>query len=121
MATRFGHLCFLVTDLARAQAFYTRHFGLQVEKLVPGLDGKPSAFLTLGGVTFLELWEAEAPGAMHGHLALWVDDIEAFAQTLAGEGITVSPRDLRPSGNTIAFLNDPDGNTIELLCAPRPV
>ena len=119
MPTRFAHLCFHVNDLARAQEFYTRHFGLTVEKQVPGLDGRPAAFLALNGSTFLELWEQDNPAGMHGHVAFWVEDIEAFAQAMARAGIAVSPRNLRPTGNTIAFLSDPDGNTIELLCAPR--
>lgn len=120
MATRFAHLCFFVTDLARAEAFYTRYFGLALDKRVVGLDGKPALFLRLGEETFLELWEREAPGAIHGHVAFWVDDLVSFSSTLRAGGIAVSDPDLRPSGNTIAFLDDPDGNTVELLCAPRP-
>ncbi len=120
MATRFAHLCFYVKDLARSLAFYTDYFSLHFDKQVVGADGQPFVvFLILGDGTLLELWQHDTAGAMHGHLAFWVDDIVDFAQELRAQGIAVSEPDLRPSGNTIAFLQDPDGNTIELLCAPR--
>jgi lactoylglutathione lyase len=120
MSIKFGHLCFFVKDVLKSQDFYMRHFNLEFDKHLVDENGKPfQVFLKLGDNTFLELWEQKEYGAMYGHAAFWVEDIHEFAKTMRQQGIPVTDPDLRPSGNTIAFLKDPDGNTIELLCAPR--
>ena len=120
MATRFAHDCFMVEDLSRAQAFYTGFFGLSFEKQVAGPDGKPfCVFLVLGDGISLELLQKKERGSIHGHLAFWVDDLVAFSKALREQGIAVTDPELRPSGNSTAFLKDPDGNTIELVCKPR--
>lgn len=120
MPTRFGHLCFFVKDVIASQDFYTRHFNLMFGKQLVDENGKPfQIFLSFGNDTFLELWEQPEYGPMFGHVAFWVEDIHEFAQNMRKQGIPVTDPDLRPSGNTIAFLKDPDGNTIELLCAPK--
>ena len=122
MATRFAHVCFFVEDLSRAQAFYAGHFGLKFEKQVAGPDGKPRCiFLVLGVGVLLELMRHAEHGPMHGHMAFWVDDLVAFSKGLRDNGIAVTEPELRPSGNSTAFLKDPDGNTIELVCKPRSV
>lgn len=122
MATRFAHICFIVEDFSRAQAFYTGFFGLRFEKQIAGPDGHPiCVFLALGDGVSLELLQRGAHGPMHGHLAFWVDDLVAFSNVLRDKGVAVTDPDLRPSGNSVAFLVDPDGNTIELVCKPRPV
>ena len=121
MTTRFAHVCFIVEDLSLAQKFYTGFFDLQFEKQIAGPDGKPiCVFLTLRDGVSLELLQKAGHGPMHGHLAFWVDDLVAFSKVLRDKGVAVTDPDLRPSGNSVAFLVDPDGNTIELVCKPRP-
>jgi len=118
MATRFSHLCIDVKDVTCAQSFYTDYFGLRFEKQVVNNDGVPIiVYLTLGDYTLLELWQREDNAPTHSHLSFHVDDIRVFTQALQAKGISVSEPVIRSSGNTLAFLQDPDGNTIELLCS----
>ncbi|MEI7832608.1 MAG: VOC family protein [bacterium] len=120
MATRYGHLCFFVQDLEKSRSFYLNNFDMVLDKEVPGDNGVvKQIFIKTSDGMLLELWEQQDNGPMHGHVAFWVDDIVAFSAGLRANGIVVSAPDLRPSGNTIAFLEDPDCNTIELLCAPH--
>ncbi len=120
MSIRFGHLCFFVKDVIASQNFYMGHFNIGFDKQLVDENGKPfQVFLKLGNDTLLELWEQKENGAMFGHVAFWVDDIHEFAENMRRQGIPVTDPDLRPSGNIIAFLQDLDGNTIELLCAPK--
>lgn len=61
-----------------------------------------------------------APGS--GHVAFEVDELDAEVARLRGLGIECTDG-MRPGGRPdvyVAFLNDPDGNHVELLEPPFP-
>ncbi|MFP8952233.1 VOC family protein [Natrialbaceae archaeon A-arb3/5] len=53
------------------------------------------------------------PGATH--LALKVDDLEAFARELSEDVSTISEPRTTESGTSILFLRDPEDNLVEIL------
>jgi glyoxylase I family protein len=116
--TGLHHVSVLVSDTARALAFYHDLLGLPVVTR-PGL-GFPGAWLDLGQGQQVHL--LELPGAGQGghdrhggrdaHMALFVDDLDAMLQRLeqAGTACTKSR-----SGRRALFCRDPDGNAVELV------
>jgi glyoxylase I family protein len=105
------HVSINVTDLTTALAFYTERLGLTVRTDRPASLG-PGAWLDAGGEQ-LHLIFGNVPSAHGQHFALRVDNLDASIAELRAVGIPVS--DPVPVGAARqAFLNDPDGNTIEL-------
>lgn len=122
--TKIGHAHLKVRDLARATAFYTRFFDLQLVEQV----GDQYAFLS-GGAFHHELALQNvgpaAPSApAHGvglyHIAFEVPDEAALAlayQALTTAGVTVATVDHLISW--ALYFDDPDGNGLELYCDRR--
>lgn len=112
------HVSVVVTDTARALAFYRGLLGLAV---VTRPDrGYPGAWLAVGGRQ-LHLIEVPNPDPVaerprhvgrDRHLAFTVDDLDACASRLerAGHGCTRSR-----SGRAALFCCDPDGNGVEII------
>jgi glyoxylase I family protein len=96
------HVSINVTDLTTALAFYTERLGLTVRTDRPASLG-PGAWLDAGGEQ-LHLIFGNVPSAHGQHFALRVDNLDASIAELRAVGIPARQ----------AFLNDPDGNTIEL-------
>jgi glyoxylase I family protein len=113
----FHHAGFLVTDVARAAAFYENVLGLE---LLPrpdlGFDGRwydlknghQLHLMTVTGMPGLA-----DPPRHDRHIALSVPDVEATEKQLREMGIQVSYGSGR-AGRPQLFIRDPDGNTIEL-------
>ena len=113
----FHHAGFLVTDVARAEAFYEGVLGLQaLPRPELGFDGK---WYDLKNGHQLHLMSVAGmpghadPPRHDRHIALNVTNIDAIEQQLIEMGLTVSYGSGR-AGNKQLFLRDPDGNTIEL-------
>lgn len=112
-----------VADLAAAERFYREVIGLTVA--ARWSDDRPAVFLSLGRDGFLGLWPRESGGerAIHGgrggahvHFALRVPRgaLEATQRRIEGMGIAVEgAQDFGP-GNRAIYLDDPDGNVVEL-------
>lgn len=113
----FHHAGLMVTDVARAAAFYERVLGL---KALPrpdfGFDGR---WYDLGNGQQLHLISIEQmPGntgqaGFDHHIALEVTDIQEAGQQLVAHGIEFV-RGSGRSGHPQLFIRDPDGNMIEL-------
>ena len=120
------HIAFNCSDLARQEAFYTKHFGFRRARVFNA--GEPNEFILLRlGETCIELFSAEpaeststAAEAPVGfkHLAFAVPDIEVARAGLVEGGVepgeiidcsTIIP------GMKVCFFRDPDGNTLELM------
>lgn len=140
MAIGMHHTGFVVEDLERAVAFYRDVVGLEVrsryERIGPGIEqviGYEGTHLTIahmgaaGGAQTLELIQYLNPppdrrptgersvlGA--SHLAIQVDDIEeCFERLVAGGAKPLNPPTELAPGRTACYLQDPDGNWLELI------
>lgn len=124
---RLMHAMIRVKDQDKAIDFYTRLLGMKVLRQSDNEVGRyTNTFLGYGDEdanTVLELtynWGHEEPyelGRAYGHLAIGVPDVAAACESLAGEGVRI-PRPAGPvkGGTTvIAFVEDPDGRSIELI------
>jgi catechol 2,3-dioxygenase-like lactoylglutathione lyase family enzyme len=112
-----------VSDLRRAEEFYSRHFGFKRYKTFNA--GQPNEFCMMesekdGGM--IELFhrpqsagEAPVPTPIgFNHLCFLVDDVDAYHERLKDEvTFHVAPRDADVF--RIAFFKDPDGVVVELL------
>lgn len=124
---RIRHTMMLVSDLDRSIDFYTGLLGMDVQRLRPNPE-KSERVGYLGYGTedefpSLELIETGGPGRVkempkwHGHIALYVSDLYKLSEKLKAAGVkfTLGPEPNRPSSNDhVAFIEDPDGYTIEL-------
>ncbi len=116
------HVSVLVTDTARALAFYRDVLGLRVDPARPDL-GYPGAWLAVGAQQ-LHLLELPSPDPVQGrpahggrdrHAALTVRNIETLKQRLNRTGVACR---VSQSGRRALFCRDPDGNALEFIEAP---
>jgi catechol 2,3-dioxygenase-like lactoylglutathione lyase family enzyme len=139
------HTAIAVHDLDRAVAFYTTHFGGEVEVIlrdvgdpnIAELHLLPAALFTLAFVRFgstrLEFFQFAEPAdgreiesRAHDfgirHIAFETDDLQSTYDRLSAAGVrfTRSPYvvpDGDAAGTKLAFCFDPDGNRVELIQA----
>lgn len=113
------HVSFIVTDTARALAFYRDLLGLAVDGSRPDL-GYPGAWLTVATqqIHLLELPNPDpvngrpAHGGRDRHAAFKVADLAGLARRLEAAGVGVSRS---RSGRPAFFCRDPDGNALEFI------
>jgi catechol 2,3-dioxygenase-like lactoylglutathione lyase family enzyme len=114
------HAGLLVSDLARARAFYESALGLTRYPNRPDLP-YPGEWYDLGGGQQLHLMQLPNPDAgadrpAHGgrdrHIALAVRDMAALKSRLAAAGVGYTASQ---SGRAALFCRDPDSNTIEFV------
>lgn len=115
-----------VGDVDAALDFYCHKLGLVELRRVDNPGGRFTlVFLAAPGDDSAQVeltwnWDPEtlAGGRNFGHLAYQVDDIYAVCQRLMDGGVTISrpPRD-----GYMAFVRSPDGISIELLQAGKPL
>lgn len=112
-----------VADLAAAEHFYHEVLGLPVA--ARWQPPRPATWLALGREGFLGLWPAETGGAAaihqgrggtHVHFALRVPlgTLDATQARLEGLGLAVEAGWDFGGGNRAIYLDDPDGNVVEL-------
>ena len=125
---RYLHTMLHVTDLGRSVRFYTEIIGLKVHIERENPEGRYTlAYLGYGGITepFLELrynWDTKGydHGNAFGHIAFSVKDInEACKKIEEGGGkIVREPMQMKNRKSIVAFAEDPDSYTIELVQRP---
>lgn len=148
MITGFHHFEITTADADRQAAFYSEHFGMQLvsdREIPPGgftekVTGVPGARVRIvhlrgWGVNF-ELLEYPEPGGEtrarapnhtgSAHLCFVTDDIETDYRRLRDSGVTMrsagpvtvvgGPND----GGKAVYVEDPDGNAVELVQLVRP-
>ena len=113
------------TDLDRAHAFYGDTLGLELVTR----DGFACQFDAHGTPLRVSLVDTltPAPGTVLGWL---VPDVHATVRALADRGVTFARYDgmgqdedgvwTAPSGDHVAWFQDPDGNTLSLTQAAGP-
>ncbi len=111
-----------VADLAASERFYRDVIGLPVVER--WTDDRPAVWLALGREDFLGLWPAETGGAAaihngrggsHVHFALRLPHgaLDTVRERLHALGYPTEERDFG-RGNRAIYLDDPDGNVLEL-------
>jgi len=114
------HAGLLVSDLARAKAFYESVLGLTPYPHRPDLP-YPGEWYDLGGGQQLHLMHLPNPDAAsvrpeHGgrdrHIALAVRNLDALKRRLDAAGVKYTAS---KSGRAALFCRDPDANTLEFV------
>lgn len=120
----FGHLALKVQDLAASLDFYRDRLGLkEMTRLVNDKGEAWIVYLRITDTSFLELFPSGHPGRAAdeaavgvNHICLAIDDIEATTARFAAAGVPLtSPIQTGLDGNRGAWIEDPDGNRIELM------
>lgn len=127
---------YYVNDVERIAAFYRENFGF-VETFRTPEQGQPVHIEVRLGSFCLGLASIEAATSMHnlalhpdkprglprGEVAMWTDDVDAAVVALAAKGIRV----ISPPHNFLetpplraAWLEDPEGNPVQIVCYRRP-
>ena len=112
-----------VADLAAAERFYHGLLGFPIANRWS--DDRPGLFLTLGREGFLGLWPRETGGeraihhgrgGSHVHFAIRVSrgSLDALQARLEAAGIPVESGWEFGPGNRAIYIDDPDGNVVEL-------
>ena len=108
-----NHITYNVKDKDAALKWYEDILGLkQIPKMV---DADHLYWLQLPSGAMVHIIEnADAPSAPSHHTAFEVDDIEASREYLVQKGIETTDIQTRNDGQRAFYLNDLDGNRIEI-------
>ena len=122
--TSLGHVAIRVRDVDRTLDFYAGKLGLAELLRLHHDDGRLwLVYLRITDDHYLEIFPdaagERAPGQETNglnHFCLTVDDIEAVIEQLAERGIPLyRPLKRGADGNRQAWIEDPDGNRVELM------
>ena len=107
------HSSIVVTDMERARRFYSGVLGLkEVER--PANFTTPVVWFEVGD-EHVHLIPSERPDTESPrHFALHVDDARAAREHVRAQGIEIQETVPIPGADRF-FINDPDGNMIELI------
>ena len=112
---RVNHLTYNVTDKGRALRFWEGVLGVRQIPSQNTSGGGHILWLQLPSGAMVHLVEdAEGPSMPSHHGAFEVDDIEATAEALQAKGVETTPMMERKDGQRFFFVDDPDGNRIEI-------
>jgi lactoylglutathione lyase len=127
MLTGLGHIAFRVTDLEKARNFYCNKLGLrEVFRLESKNDPSheiiyiqvaPGHFIELLPSTSTQEKEISSERTVgFNHFCLLVDDLQATLRTFEAHGLELTDTPYYGLDHNWQYLiQDPDGNTIELL------
>ncbi len=108
-----NHITYNVKNKDAALQWYQEVLGLkQIPKMV---NSDHLYWLQLPSGAMVHIIEnVDAPSAPSHHTAFEVDDIEASRVDLIKKGIETTDIQTRNDGQRAFYLNDPDGNRIEI-------
>lgn len=129
MIRQLAHVCFFTDQLDRMIDFYTKELGLEVKFILYNREKKPFGYyFACGQSTFLEVFDqtlavqewggkvGDLKGRGHyQHLCFEVVDLQNFRRELLAKGIQVTEITQGMEYSKQAWINDPDGNAIELM------
>jgi lactoylglutathione lyase len=115
-----------VGDLQRSIDFYTKVLGMKLLRTTDRPEQKYTlAFVGYGSnpehaeleLTYNYGVDKYELGTAYGHLAIGVDDVHAACDRIrvSGGTITREPGPVKGGTTMIAFVQDPDGDKIELI------
>lgn len=119
-AVGVGGVFLKAQDPKGLSAWYARHLGIPVgEGGTMAFEG-PSSF----GMTVFSHFPAHTkyfgPGAQQAMINFRVDDLPALLAQLAEAGVTIDPKREEFPYGSFAWIEDPEGNRIELWQPPEP-
>lgn len=108
----FAHVCLSVVDVQESVEFYVEELGF-TRLETPGDD----RFVSASNDVSIQLRETDAaPDAGRlDHVACVVQDVDAAVEGIDHYGLVAEPTDQPAAGARTAFIEDPDGNQIELI------
>lgn len=121
----FTHVALVCADAERTIDFYRRYAGLSVvHDREDSADGRKVRVFWLSdlkrpfAIVFLESRNAETPLGPFGHLGVCVEsraEVDRLVTLAKAEGRGVQgPNDYGPPAGYWAFIQDPDGHTLEV-------
>lgn len=125
----FAYTIIYVPDVANSLAFFEQAFGLSRRFLHESGDyGELDTGATVLAFASLELGHANLPGGyvaaseskqpLGVEIALVTDDVEgAHARATQAGATTLKTPEVKPWGQTVAYVRCPDGTLVE-LCSP---
>jgi lactoylglutathione lyase len=121
--TSIGHVAIRVKDIDRSLDFYVNKLGFREMFRLDRDDKLWIVYLRITDDQYLELFpEAigdRSPGADaigFNHMCLAVDDIDAVIAQLDAAGVPLTrPKKVAVDRNAQAWIEDPDGNRLELM------
>jgi len=126
---KLAHLNFVTNDLGKIIDFYVNKLGMKVKFTLNNQEGKPFGYyFACGDTTFLEffdqamaaeVWGGKVEelniGTRYKHFCLEVTGLDEFCTSLKERGVNVTEIRLGMDNSRQAWINDPDGNAIELM------
>ena len=118
------HSAIWVSDLDRVLEFYVDELGLEETNEFESGDGATNVFVAGEGDVELQFkHEAgreidRSANGVYDHVAVAVDDTDAEVERLCEEGSATlrrGPLDSEGANARVAFIEDPEGNGIELV------
>ena len=126
---RIEHVAFNVEDPLSMARWYVEHLGFEVRRRVMEspwahfmVDSTGSTMLEIYGNPDVPLPDSRAMHAGTLHLALLSEDVEADIARLSAAGGNLDG-DIQntPAGDTLAFVRDPWGFTLQLVKRAQPM
>ena len=119
MQFTYGHNCYFVRDLEASVNFYQHKLGLKLmfRQEIPERN-MAIVYLRITKGQFIELIGDMPHPEKNGsflHLCLHVDDIHAAHKEMTEKGLNPTPVEDGTSKCIKFYLDDPDGNTIEMM------
>jgi len=117
-ALRIDHCTLIVTDVAKARAFYGGLLGLN-EIPPPREFDFVAVWFDLGGHYLHLLLKPEPDTPSPRHICFLVEDVRALRESYRSRGIPMDETVMIAAADRF-FIRDPFGNRIELLQWDRP-
>jgi lactoylglutathione lyase len=123
---RFGHVAFKVANVERSVRWYGDAFGARKIYHAEAQGDRPELmFLEFNKGQFVELFSGgknmlPSPPDPIGylHFCVLVDDLEQALEHLAKMNVKPERKFIGRAQQRIAFISDPDGNSIEVMEIP---
>ena len=120
---RFGHVAFKVADVERSVRWYGDAFGAKKIYHARAEGGRPELmFLEFHRGQHIEIFSggknvlpSPADPIGYQHFCVVVDDLEQALAHLAKMNVKPDRKFIGRAAQRIAFISDPDGNSIELM------
>jgi lactoylglutathione lyase len=121
--TSIGHVAIRVKDIDRSLDFYVNKLGFTEMFRLDRDDRLWIVYLRITDDQYLELFpdgvgdrSADAETVGLNHVCLAVDDIDSVIRQLETNGVSLTrPKKVAVDRNAQAWIEDPDGNRLELM------